>query len=53
VVETIVIRAVRLGVIGWRKDRHLVPVDGIVTEEEFHLVGHLFGRARVLPETNF
>jgi len=51
VIETIVIRTVRLGVVGGREDRHLVPVDGVVTEEELHLVGNLFGCASVLPGT--
>ena len=51
-IETIIVRAVRLGVVGGREDRHLVTVDGVVTEKELHLVGNLFGCACVFPATN-
>lgn len=41
VVETIVVRTVRLGVVRRRQDCHLVPVDRVATEEVFHFLGHL------------
>ena len=37
VVETVVVRTVRLGVHGRRDHRHLVPVDGVAAVKVFHL----------------
>ena len=40
-VKAVVVGAVALGVVGRSENRHLVPVNGVVTEEVLHLVGHL------------
>lgn len=40
-VESVIVRAVRFGVVGWSQGCHLVSVDGIRTEEVLHLLGHL------------
>lgn len=50
VIEPVVVRTVSLGVVGRGKDSHLVSVDGVVPEEQLHLVSDLFRRAAVFPE---
>ncbi len=53
VIEPVVVRTISLGVVGRSKDSHLVSVDGVVPEEQLHLVRDLFRRAAVFPEKQF
>merc|ERR1719228_1571376 len=41
VVKPVVIRAVHLRVVAWSEGSHLVSVDGVVSEEQLDLSGHL------------
>ena len=40
-IKAIVIRAVDLGMVGWRQHCHLVTIDGVAAEEMLHFVCNL------------
>lgn len=51
-IEPIVIRPVRFGMVRRRQHRHLVPIDRIAAEKVLHLVRHLGRRVAIAPRAH-
>lgn len=51
-IEAIVVRTIRLGMVRRRQHRHLVPINRIAPEKVLHLIGHLLAAALMPPVTD-